>query len=130
MQIGMVGLGRMGADMSRRLARAGHSCHVYDMQAAAVQRVVGERIIGTSSIEDLVASLPQPRAIWLMVPAAVVDRTLAGLVPLVGRRHRDRWRQFLLPATTSGGPRTESEGIHYVDVGTSGGVRDWNGATA
>ena len=123
MQIGMVGLGRMGADMSRRLARAGHTCHVYDMQAAAVQRVVAERILGTASIEALVASLPQPRTLWLMVPAAVVDQTLHGLVPLLsagdividgGNSHyQDDIRRAA---------ELKSRGIHYMDVGTSGGV--------
>nr|WP_042305747.1 NAD(P)-binding domain-containing protein [Paraburkholderia terrae] len=82
MQPGMIGLGRMGADMVRRLSQAGQRCVVFDVQPAAVQRLQQEGIAGASTLEDLVARLEKPRAVWLMVPAAVVDSTLEKLVPL------------------------------------------------
>src|SRR3954449_1683822 len=83
MQVGMIGLGRMGANMVRRLLRAGHECVVFDVSPKAVVELVGERAVGASSIPDLVKRLDRPRAIWLMVPAAVVDRSLADLQPLL-----------------------------------------------
>ena len=81
MQIGMIGLGRMGANMVRRLLNGGHQCVVFDRSAQAVKELVQEKAVGSSSPEDFVAKLSQPRAIWLMVPAAVVDETIAGLLP-------------------------------------------------
>jgi len=78
MQLGMIGLGRMGANMVRRLLRDGHDCVVYDMSAQAVAELVREKATGAESLEDFVKKLAKPRAIWLMVPAAVVDRTIAG----------------------------------------------------
>src|SRR5579863_5627341 len=83
MQIGIVGLGRMGANMARRLLRGGHDCVVFDMSATAVDELVHEKAIGAASLPDLVKKLRKPRAVWLMVPAAVVDRSIAGLVPLL-----------------------------------------------
>ncbi len=123
MQLGMIGLGRMGANMVRRLMRAGHECVVFDLDPKAVEGLAGEGATGATSLEDFVAKLDAPRAVWLMVPAAVVDRTLDGLVPLLaagdavidgGNSHyRDDQRR----SAQLGEP-----GIHYVDVGTSGGV--------
>jgi 6-phosphogluconate dehydrogenase len=123
MQLGMIGLGRMGANMVRRLMRAGHDCVAFDLDRDAVAQLAGEGAAGAASVEQLVARLDAPRAIWLMVPAAVVDRTLDGLVPLLAAGdvvvdggnsyYRDDQRRFAQLA---------ERGIHYVDVGTSGGV--------
>jgi 6-phosphogluconate dehydrogenase len=81
MQLGMIGLGRMGGNMVRRLQKAGHQCVVFDHSPDAVKQFAAEGSIGASSTDDLVAKLQQPRAIWLMVPAAVVDSTIAQLLP-------------------------------------------------
>src|SRR6266550_2290656 len=81
MQLGMVGLGRMGANMVRRLLRAGHDCVVFDMSPKAVAELVQEKAIGSASFQDFVTKLDKPRAIWLMVPAAAVDATIADLLP-------------------------------------------------
>src|ERR1051325_3762835 len=123
MQIGMIGLGRMGANMVRRLMRAGHECAVYDLSAESVAALAGEGASGASSLEDFVAKLSKPRAVWLMVPAAVVDRSLASLAPLLeegdtvidggNSYYRDDIRRA---------KELRGKGIHYVDVGTSGGV--------
>jgi 6-phosphogluconate dehydrogenase len=123
MELGMIGLGRMGANMVRRLTRAGHKCVVYDLHADAVQALVKEGAVGTASLEELVGKLEAPRAVWMMVPAGVVDPTLKGLVPLLANDdviidggnsyyHDDLHRSAGL----------KPKGIHYVDVGTSGGV--------
>jgi 6-phosphogluconate dehydrogenase len=123
MQLGMIGLGRMGANLVRRLMRDGHECVAYDVSADAVQALEREGAGGATKIEDFVAKLAQPRAIWIMVPAAVVDSTLAELVPLLDKGdividggnsyyHDDIRRAAEL----------QQNGIHYVDVGTSGGV--------
>ena len=85
MQLGMIGLGRMGANMVRRLQKGGHECVVFDMNQANVQALAKEGSTGSSSIDDFVAKLKTPRAIWLMVPAAVVDSTLALLLPKLGK---------------------------------------------
>ena len=79
MQLGMIGLGRMGTNMVRRLLRAGHQCVVYDLHPEAVQALVKEGAVGATSLEDFVQKLSKPRAVWLMVPAAVVDPTLTAL---------------------------------------------------
>ena len=123
MQMGLVGLGRMGADMARRLAKAGHDCVVYDTQAAAVAKVVQQHVLGVSSLTDLGAKLTKPRAIWLMVPSAVVDKALAQLAALLeagdvvidggNSYYRDDLRRAA---------ELKRRGIHYVDVGTSGGI--------
>src|SRR5580700_1213956 len=81
MQLGMVGLGRMGANMVRRLLRAGHDCVVFDMSPKAVEGLVQEHATGSSSLADLVRKLSKPRAVWLMVPAAAVDDTIAQILP-------------------------------------------------
>ena len=123
MEIGMIGLGRMGSSMVRRLLRAGHQCVVYDIHPETVQALVKEGAVGATSLEDFAKKLTQPRAVWMMVPAAVVDHTLNGLVPLLERDdvvidggnsyyHDDIHRDAEL----------KPKGIHYVDVGTSGGV--------
>ncbi len=83
MQLGMVGLGRMGANLVRRLMRDGHSCVVYDVDAAAVEQLAGEGATGASSLEDMAGKLDKPRAVWLMLPAGIVDATLDTLVPLL-----------------------------------------------
>ena len=83
MQLGMIGLGRMGANMVRRLIGGGHECVVFDMSPKAVDALVQEKAIGSSSLADFVEKLSKPRAIWLMVPAAVVDRSIADLLPLL-----------------------------------------------
>src|SRR5471030_1161402 len=84
-QLGMIGLGRMGGNMVRRLLRAGHGCVVFDRSAKAVKELVKLKAVGAASLADLVKMLPAPRAIWLMVPAATVDETIAELLPLLGR---------------------------------------------
>ena len=87
MQLGMIGLGRMGANMVRRLMKNGHKCAVFDMSSKAVQDLAGEGATASSSTADFVSKLAKPRAIWLMVPAAVVDKTIAGLLPLLEAGH-------------------------------------------
>ena len=97
MQLGMIGLGRMGANMVRRLLRAGIECVVYDMSAKAVEELGKEKAVGAASLAEFVEKLTKPRAVWMMVPAGVVDETIADLLPhLEPRRHPDRRRQFLL----------------------------------
>src|SRR5205823_14154470 len=81
MQLGMNGLGRMGANMVRRLLRGGHQCVVFDMSPKAVDELVQEKAIGAADLKDFVSKLERPRAVWLMVPAAVVDRAISDLVP-------------------------------------------------
>ncbi|MBX3731091.1 MAG: decarboxylating 6-phosphogluconate dehydrogenase [Verrucomicrobiae bacterium] len=123
MQLGMIGLGRMGANMVRRLIRGGHECVVYDRAAAAVDALTQEQAVGATSLPDFVARLEKPRAVWLMVPAAVVDATLADLVPLLetGDVVIDGGNSYYVDDLR----RAKDLGtrkIHYVDVGTSGGV--------
>jgi 6-phosphogluconate dehydrogenase len=81
MQIGMIGLGRMGANMVRRLLRGGHECVVFDMSPKTVEELVAEKAVGSASLADFVKKLTKPRAVWLMVPAAVVDKSIADLLP-------------------------------------------------
>src|SRR3954466_1690932 len=85
MQLGMIGLGRMGANMVRRLLKGGHQCVVYDVNPPAVKELAGQGATGSSSLEDFVSKLTPPRAAWLMVPAAFVDSTLAKLTPLLSK---------------------------------------------
>jgi 6-phosphogluconate dehydrogenase len=123
MQLGMIGLGRMGASMVRRLVRQGHACVVHDLQPAAVAASVRDGATGAASIEELASKLAKPRAIWLMVPAAVVDATLTQLVAhldpgdIVIDGGNSYYRDDLRRAGELG-----ASGLHYVDVGTSGGV--------
>ncbi|MBA2556679.1 MAG: NAD(P)-binding domain-containing protein, partial [Chloroflexi bacterium] len=123
MQLGMIGLGRMGGNMVRRLMRAGHECVVFDVHPQAVEALTGEGASGTDSLRAFVGALRQPRVVWLMVPAGLVDREIAALVPLLAsgdividggnsHYHDDIRRAMELRA----------KGVHYLDVGTSGGV--------
>src|SRR6516225_709635 len=123
MQLGMIGLGRMGANMVRRLQKNGHQCVVFDRTPATVQQLSSEGATGSTSLDDFVQKLQKPRAIWLMVPAAVVDSSIGELLPKLesgdilidggnSYYHDDIRRAAEL----------KPKGIHYVDVGTSGGV--------
>ena len=123
MQMGMVGLGRMGANMVRRLLRGGHECVVFDVSAAAVKQVAKEGAIGASSLDDFAAKLKPPRVAWMMVPAAVVEQTVADLSSRFQRDDIivDGGNSYYIDDIR----RAESlraKGIHYVDSGTSGGV--------
>ncbi|MBC7729937.1 MAG: NADP-dependent phosphogluconate dehydrogenase, partial [Microbacteriaceae bacterium] len=123
MQLGMIGLGRMGASMVRRLLSRDHACVVHDVNPPAVASLVADGAVGAASLVELVQKMSAPRAVWLMVPAAFVDQTLAELVPLLAAGdividggnsyYRDDIRR---------GKELPAEGIHYLDVGTSGGV--------
>ena len=123
MQLGMVGLGRMGANLVRRLMRDGHRCVVYDVNPAAVNVLAGEGATGATSLDDLVAKLDKPRAVWLMLPAAIVDATLDQLVPLLepGDAVIDGGNSYYRDDITRA-KRLVAQNIHYVDCGTSGGV--------
>jgi 6-phosphogluconate dehydrogenase len=123
MQLGMIGLGRMGANMVRRLLAGGHQCVVYDMSPKAVQQLVQDKALGSSSLAELTKSLTRPRAIWLMVPAGVVDKTIADLLPLVeqGDILIDGGNSYYIDDIRRA-KELSAKGIHYVDVGTSGGV--------
>ncbi len=123
MQLGMIGLGRMGANMVRRLMRGGHECVVHDVSAEAVQRLAAEGATGAAGLDQFVARLAQPRAIWLMVPAAAVDATLDALVPLLdpGDVVIDGGNSFFRDDIARA-RRLADRGLHYVDCGTSGGV--------
>ena len=123
MQLGMVGLGRMGANLVRRLMRDGHSCVIYDVNPAAVSELEGEGAIGAASLAEFVDKLDGPRAIWLMLPAAIVDSTLDALTPLLstGDTVIDGGNSYYRDDITRAQKIAES-GVHYVDVGTSGGV--------
>ncbi len=123
MQIGMIGLGRMGANMVRRLMRGGHECVVYDLSPEAVRALACEGAVGAASLEDFVARLTKPRTAWLMVPAAVVDRTLDSLLPLLaeGDVVVDGGNSFYRDDIDRA-ERLAAKGLHYVDCGTSGGV--------
>jgi 6-phosphogluconate dehydrogenase len=122
-QLGMIGLGRMGANMVRRVVKAGHSCVVHDVHAPAIAALAGPDITGAATLAELVGALAQPRAIWIMVPAAVVDQTLASLTPLLaaGDIVIDGGNSFYQDDIRRG-TELKARGIHYLDVGTSGGV--------
>jgi len=123
MQLGMIGLGRMGANMVRRLLKGGHKCVVFDRSPDAVKQLAAESAVGTSSLADLVKNLEKPRAVWLMVPAAVVDGTIADLLPYLeaGDTVCDGGNSYYVDDMRRAG-ELAPKGIHYVDVGTSGGV--------
>ena len=123
MQIGMIGLGRMGANMARRLLRGGHDCVVFDMSEKAVDELVHEWASGAASLAELANKLAKPRAVWLMVPAAVVDQSIASLVPLLedGDTIIDGGNSYYVDDIRRA-KELSAKGIHYVDVGTSGGV--------
>jgi 6-phosphogluconate dehydrogenase len=123
MQLGMIGLGRMGANMVRRLVRGGHQCVVYDANPQAAQTLAGEGAVAAASLKDFVQRLTPPRAAWLMVPAAVVDTMLAELVTLLQKNDIiiDGGNSYYIDDIR----RAEAlmpKGVHYVDVGTSGGI--------
>jgi 6-phosphogluconate dehydrogenase len=123
MQLGMIGLGRMGANLVRRLMRDGHSCVVYDVNPDAVKSLASEGATGTESLADFVAKLETPRNIWVMVPAGIVDATLEQLKPLLGTDDvvidggNSYYRDDITRAKD-----LKAYGVHYVDCGTSGGV--------
>jgi 6-phosphogluconate dehydrogenase len=123
MQLGMVGLGRMGANMVRRLLRGGHQCVVFDRSPKAVEELVAEKAVGAADLRDLVKKLEKPRAIWLMVPAAVVEETIAELVPYLepGDTLIDGGNSYYVDDIRRAN-ELASKKLHYVDVGTSGGV--------
>jgi 6-phosphogluconate dehydrogenase len=123
MQLGMVGLGRMGANLVRRLMRDGHRCVVYDVNAGAVADLAGEGATGAETLQDFVGKLEQPRTVWLMLPAAVVDSTLEQLVDLLdaGDTVIDGGNSYYRDDITRA-KSLVAKNIHYVDCGTSGGV--------
>lgn len=123
MQLGMVGLGRMGANLVRRLMRDGHNCVAFDMNADAVEALAKEGATGATTLADFVEKLEAPRAIWLMLPAAVVDSTLDQLAPLLapGDTVIDGGNSYYRDDITRA-KNLLTKNIHYVDVGTSGGV--------
>ena len=123
MQLGMVGLGRMGSNMVKRLMKGGHQCVVFDMSQKAVQDLAGEGATGSSSLADVVKKMSKPRAIWLMVPAGVVDKTLEELVPLLEADDVliDGGNSYYVDDIRRAKELTPKK-IHYLDVGTSGGV--------
>jgi 6-phosphogluconate dehydrogenase len=123
MKIGMIGLGRMGANMVRRLIKSGHQCVVHDRAPQAVNDLVKENAIGSASLADFVNKLDQPRVVWLMVPAAVVDQSIADLVPLLKKDDIiiDGGNSYYVDDIRRA-KELKTKGIHYVDVGTSGGV--------
>jgi 6-phosphogluconate dehydrogenase len=123
MQLGMIGLGRMGANMVRRLLKGGHQCVVFDMSAKAVAELAKEKAVGTASLAEFTKSLAKPRAVWLMVPAGVVDKTIADLLPHLesGDILIDGGNSYYVDDIRRAKELTP-KGLHYVDVGTSGGV--------
>jgi 6-phosphogluconate dehydrogenase len=123
MQLGMIGLGRMGSNMVRRLLKGGHQCVVFDLSRESVEALVKEGAEGASSQQDFVKKLEQPRAIWLMVPAAVVDRTIAGLLPHLesGDTLIDGGNSYYVDDLRRA-KELKPKQINYVDVGTSGGI--------
>src|SRR6185437_4453624 len=123
MQLGMIGVGRMGANMVRRLIRKGHSCVVFDRSPQAVGELVKEKAAGADSVVDLVKKLAKPRAVWLMVPAAAVDQTISDLVPHLegGDILIDGGNSYYVDDIRRA-KELASKQVHYVDVGTSGGV--------
>ncbi|MGB5299836.1 MAG: NAD(P)-binding domain-containing protein, partial [Thiogranum sp.] len=123
MQLGMIGLGRMGANMVRRLLRDGHECVVYGRKADAVAELVKEGASGTTDLDDFIAKLSKPRAVWIMVPAAAVDQVIDDLVQrlepddIIIDGGNSYYKDDIIRAR-----RLQPNGIHYMDVGTSGGV--------
>jgi len=123
MEVGMVGLGRMGTNMTRRLLRAGHQCVVYDLEPQAAEALAKEGAVAATSLGDLAKKLNGPRTVWMMVPAAVVDSTLKALIPFLGKDDvvidggNSYYHDDIRRAA-----EWSAKGIHYVDVGTSGGV--------
>ena len=123
MQLGMIGLGRMGANMVRRLMRGGHQCVVFDRSADAVKGLANEGATGVSSLDEFIAKLNKPRAVWLMIPAAVVDSQLQELAPRMQKEDTiiDGGNSYYIDDIRRA-QELAAKGIYYVDVGTSGGV--------
>jgi 6-phosphogluconate dehydrogenase len=123
MQLGMIGLGRMGANLVRRLIRDGHRCVAYDVNPEAVKALESEGAVGASTLEEFVSKLDKPRNLWIMVPAAIVDSTLEKLVPLLDADDIviDGGNSYYRDDITRS-KALRDKGLHYVDVGTSGGV--------
>ena len=123
MQLGMVGLGRMGSNMVRRLLRGGHDCVVYNRSPKPVEELVKEKAVGTSSLKDLAGKLKKPRAVWLMVPAATVDSIIGSILPDLdpGDILIDGGNSYYVDDIRRA-KELASKQIHYVDVGTSGGI--------
>ena len=123
MQLGMIGLGRMGANLVRRLTKDGHACVAYDVNSAAVESLIGPGIQGADSLDDFIAKLTQPRVIWVMVPAAVTGKTVSDLATLLAPDDiiidggNSYYRDDQMRAK-----ELKTRGIHYVDCGTSGGI--------
>ena len=123
MQLGMIGLGRMGANMVRRLIKGGHDCVVFDVSPKSVAALAKEKAVGASSLQDFVKKLRKPRAVWMMVPAAVVDKTISDLLPLLesGDILIDGGNSYYIDDIRRAKDLAPKK-LHYVDVGTSGGV--------
>jgi 6-phosphogluconate dehydrogenase len=123
MQLGMIGLGRMGGNMVQRLIRAGHDCHVYDAHTFAVKDLVDKGAKGSTDLNAFIDSLARPRAVWLMVPAGVVDPVLKSLAPLLssGDTVIDGGNSYYHDDVRRAG-ELKAKGLHYVDVGVSGGI--------
>ena len=123
MQLAMIGLGRMGANMVRRLLKGGHQCTVFDRTEDAVREMVKDKAVGATSLADLAGNLKKPRAVWLMVPVGVVDETIAELLPYLDRGDIliDGGNSYYIDDIRRA-KELRPKGIHYVDVGTSGGV--------
>src|SRR5438552_9968757 len=123
MQLGMIGLGRMGANMVRRLIKAGHECVVFDRTPKVVEALAREKAVGATSLADFARKLQRPRAMWMMVPAAAVDSTIADLLPSLekGDILIDGGNSYYVDDLRRA-KELAPKGIHYVDVGTSGGV--------
>lgn len=123
MQLGMIGLGRMGGNMVRRLIKGGHECVVFDRSQKAVDELVQEKAVGSASLEEFVKKMKKPRAVWMMVPAAVVDETISSIIPYLesGDILIDGGNSYYVDDIRRAKDLT-AKSIHYVDVGTSGGV--------
>ncbi len=124
MQLGMVGLGRMGASLVRRLTKDGHECVVYDVNVGAVKKIAGRGVRGADSIDELITKLAKPRAVWVMVPAAVAGRTVEDLASHMdaGDIIIDGGNCYYRDDVSRAAALEDAKGIHYVDCGTSGGV--------
>jgi len=131
MQLGMIGLGRMGANMVRRLLKGGHDCVVFDMSPKVVSELAAENAVGAASLADLVKKLEKPRAVWLMVPAAVVDKTIADLLPALDANDIliDGGNSYYIDDIRRAKDLAPRQ-IHYVDVGPAAGCGVWSGAIA
>src|ERR1700733_2005562 len=123
MQLGMIGLGRMGANMVRRILKGGHRCVVFDRSPKTVNELVQEKATGSSSLQDFVSKLERPRAIWLMVPAAAVEETIASLLPMLEPEDIliDGGNSYYVDDIRRAKELAANQ-IHYLDVGTGGGV--------